>query len=168
MSLRRWGILAAWGALGVCLIFLALTPGAWASPKQSSLRQTVPPPTPPPPRPEPCVRSDIDVIVWGKIPVKVDMYIAGALYHTKRTAVNAAGEQQATFTIWPGEGEIWDTTITPRLPSDLDPDEWTFDLIEGSLTMPILQCEKRKVILQLVNVGPRLSASPLLTLPVKE
>jgi len=168
MNLRRWAILAVWGILAVCLAFLALTPGAWASPKQISLRQTVPPPTPPTPRPERCIRSDIDVIVWGKISVEVDMHVAGAFYDTKRTAVNAAGEQQATFTIWPGEGEIWDVTTTPRLPSDLDPDEWTFDLIRGPLTMRIPRCEKRKVILQLVNTGPGLSPSPLLTLPVKE
>jgi len=42
MSNRRCPILAAWGILALCLVFLVLTPGTWASPAQNSLRRTVP------------------------------------------------------------------------------------------------------------------------------
>ncbi len=124
-------------------------------------------PTPvPTPTPIPCIRSDIDVIVYGKIPVDVDMYVAGDLYHSKQTAVNAFGEQQATFSIWPGENEVWDVSITPRLPGYLDPDEWTFQLIKGSLSMRIPRCVHREVILQLLHSGAVPTPAP--TLPVEE
>jgi hypothetical protein len=96
------------------------------------------------------------------------MYVAGDLYYSKQTAVNAFGEQQATFTIWPGENETWDVTITPRLPGYLDPAEWTFQLIEGSLSMQIPRCVKREVILQLLHSGPTVTPSPAPTLPVEE
>jgi len=126
-----------------------------------------PEPTPTP-TPIPCIRSDIDVIVYGKIPVEVDMYVAGDLNHSKQTAVNAFGEQQATFSVWPGEGETYVVSITPRLPGYLAPDEWTFQLIEGSLSMRIPRCEHREVILQLLHSGPSVMPSPAPTLPVEE
>jgi len=124
-----------------------------------------PEPTPTPTR-IPCIRSDIDVIVYGKIPVEVDMYVAGDAYDSQRTAVNAFGEQQATFSVWPGEGETYVVSITPRVPGYLAPDEWTFQLIEGSLSMRIPRCVHREVILQLLHSGPSVTPAP--TLPVEE
>ncbi|MGI5917081.1 MAG: hypothetical protein ACOX9A_11625, partial [Anaerolineae bacterium] len=124
----------------------------------------VPDPSPTPTRQsETCLISYVNVMVWGGIPVQVDMYVAGELYESKMTAPNAEGEQQATFIIWPAEGQTWDVRVTPHLPAGLDPNQWQFRTIDGSLQTSVKHCENVDLTLQLVNVQP---TPAIISLPV--
>jgi hypothetical protein len=101
-----------------------------------------------------CLVSYVNVIVWGRIPVLVDMHVAGDLYESRMTAPNAEGEQQATFIIWPAQGQRWNVSVTPRLPANLDPAFWQFQTAQGSLQMTVGHCQNVETVLQLVSVTP--------------
>ena len=95
----------------------------------------------------------VDVIVWGHVPIVVDMYVAGRLYDSQTTAINGFGEQQATSILWPESDEQWNISIGPRLPTGFDPSQWKVQAIDGALSMQVEWGENPVIYLQLVHVG---------------
>ncbi|HHX65028.1 MAG TPA: LPXTG cell wall anchor domain-containing protein, partial [Chloroflexi bacterium] len=59
--------------------------------------------------------------------------------------------------------QTWDVRVTPHLPAGLDPNQWQFRTIDGSLQTSVKHCDDVELTLQLVNVEP----TPVITsLPV--
>lgn len=90
-------------------------------------------------------------IVWGHISVPVDLYIAGNLHDTQRTAVNASGEQQATFTLWPENGDTWTVSLVPRVPMGLDSEEWSIEERKGSASIEARVGERPVTYFQILH-----------------
>jgi hypothetical protein len=126
------------------------TATAVASPTATPLGGSQPSPTP---GSGECVRSYITVVVWGKIPVTVDLYVAGQRYDSQLTAANSAGEQQATFIVWPGEDEAWNIRIEPQLPAGLDPTLWGFVSTGEPWQFSVMRCEDLITHVQLVSLS---------------
>ncbi len=113
---------------------------------------------------EPCVRTDVAVIVyggWNGISVKA--WAAGAEQTMQYTALNAFGQPQATWAFWPGDGESWTVTVQPQLPAELDPARWELKAL-SSPTVTFSRCQSRTVYYQLIDNGPK--PTPVPTVPV--
>jgi hypothetical protein len=117
----------------------------------------------PTPEPNPCTRTYINVVVWGRVPVSVDLYVAGTRYASQMTSANSAGEQQATFIVWPGENEYWDIRIEPHLPAGLDPTQWGFVNPGSPWQFSVARCMDMQTTVQLVSLselGETLTPTP--------
>jgi len=102
---------------------------------------------------EPCVRSDVAVIIyggWNGLPVRA--WAAGAEQAVQHTALNAFGEPQATWTFWPGEGETFTVTVAPELPAELDGARWSYQAL-SSPTVSFGRCQARTIYFQLMDNG---------------
>ncbi|MHB0857285.1 MAG: hypothetical protein ACYC5M_06915 [Anaerolineae bacterium] len=112
-------------------------------------------------------RADVSVIVyggWDGLPV--DAWVGGTAQPRMATAINAFGEQQAMWSVWPDPGESWQVSTQPVLPAGLDPDEWEYRLIRtacptmgwsnespGSGVLQILPGQQYIVTYQLFHKG---------------
>ncbi|MGC9359305.1 MAG: SdrD B-like domain-containing protein [Anaerolineae bacterium] len=121
------------------------------------------------PTPEPCIRSDVSVIIyggWNDIPVRA--WVGGTEQETLYTKLNSFGEPQTMWTFYPPETEHWVVSAQPELPAGLDPDEWEYKLVrtesptEGwvndnpaSASVKIRRCEEYVIYFQLVHTGAK-------------
>jgi hypothetical protein len=121
------------------------------------------------PTPEPCIRSDVSVIIyggWNDIPVKA--WVGGTEQETLYTKLNSFGEPQTMWTFYPPETEHWVVSAQPELPPGLDPDEWEYKLVRtesptegwvndnpGSASVKIRRCEEYVIYFQLVHTGAK-------------
>jgi uncharacterized repeat protein (TIGR01451 family) len=113
---------------------------------------------------EPCVRSDVTVIIYGGWNgIAVNAVAAGADQPTQYTQLNAFGQPQAMWTFWPEEGSKWTVTVAPQLPADLDPARWELKAL-SSATVTFGRCEARTVYYQLIDKGT--VPTPVPTVPI--
>jgi len=82
----------------------------------------------------------------------VRAWAAGAEQPVQYTAPNSFGEQQATWTFWPGDGETFTVTVEPQLPAELDPARWSLKAL-SSPTVSFGRCQARTVYYQLMDNG---------------
>lgn len=107
-----------------------------------------------------CERSDLAVVVyggWDGIPVRA--WVGDAEQPAKRTSLNARGEAQATWTLYPPAGTLWTVRVAAELPADLDASRWEIVPV-GPTTVSLGRCEERAVYMQLVDHGEPATGGP--------
>jgi hypothetical protein len=140
-------------------------------------------PTPPAPTPQPCLRTDVSVVIyggWDGIPVMA--WVGGTEQPTLHTS-GGPGQAAVTWTFYPPEGAGWLVQVAPQAPPAQDNGRWHYRLLRLEIETPqtglrvindpanqvqIQRCSRYVFYYQLVDSGQPTPTpgGPILILPV--